>query len=174
MKSPVEAIAGPAEYPAYAAVQQHAAYLHAISNLALNLIRLSSHITNPAFPLLFLPPLGVLSLLKDHTQSGFSKDLSDQQGGLLMTVFVARSGLKDSPVLHASFRWDPCRTDSRPTFSSQCSYMLCSPVFGYYGDRMNRKVLITIGIAFWSIFTVGGSFARVSYWNKLCGFKAVA
>eukprot|EP00056_Hartaetosiga_gracilis_P020993 m.22241 g.22241 ORF g.22241 m.22241 type:complete len:380 (-) comp8819_c0_seq3:355-1494(-) len=40
------------------------------------------------------------------------------------------------------------------------SYMLFSPVFGYYGDRVNRKMLITIGILFWSVFTLAGSFSK--------------
>eukprot|EP00055_Hartaetosiga_balthica_P010638 m.46073 g.46073 ORF g.46073 m.46073 type:complete len:504 (+) comp7249_c0_seq1:90-1601(+) len=72
---------------------------------------------------------GILPDLKDVSTSGLDHDLSDSEGGLLMTVFVV-------------------------------SYMLFSPIFGYYGDRVNRKVLITIGIIFWSIFTLMGSFTK--------------
>eukprot|EP00911_Craspedida_sp_UC1_P002407 UC1_evm2s1797 len=45
-----------------------------------------------------------------------------------------------------------------------CSYMIFSPIFGYYGDRVNRVRLITIGIIFWSVFTVAGSFAPSYGW----------
>eukprot|EP00730_Choanoeca_flexa_P019077 TRINITY_DN9304_c0_g1_i1.p2 TRINITY_DN9304_c0_g1~~TRINITY_DN9304_c0_g1_i1.p2 ORF type:complete len:182 (+),score=12.15 TRINITY_DN9304_c0_g1_i1:277-822(+) len=72
---------------------------------------------------------GVLPELKDHTKSGFNKDLSDSQGGLLMTAFVV-------------------------------SYMIVSPIFGYLGDRYNRKNLIVVGMLMWSLFTVGGSFSQ--------------
>jgi len=37
-------------------------------------------------------------------------------------------------------------------------YMLFSPIFGYLGDRTNRKLLMAGGIAFWSIITLAGSF----------------
>ncbi|EGD75631.1 hypothetical protein PTSG_06695 [Salpingoeca rosetta] len=72
---------------------------------------------------------GILPNLKDASESHLDHDVSDSQGGLLMTVFIA-------------------------------SYMVFSPVFGYLGDRFNRKILITVGIIFWSIFTVGGSFSQ--------------
>jgi hypothetical protein len=39
--------------------------------------------------------------------------------------------------------------------------MIFSPIFGYFGDRSNRKILIVIGVMFWCLFTVGGSFAQV-------------
>ena len=41
------------------------------------------------------------------------------------------------------------------------SYMLLSPVFGYLGDRWTRKYIIGIGIIFWSLFTLAGSFSVV-------------
>lgn len=57
---------------------------------------------------------GFLPELKDPVTSGFPHQLSDSQGGLLMTVFI-------------------------------CSYMIFSPIFGYFGDRTNRVRLITVG-----------------------------
>ncbi|XP_046943122.1 protein spinster homolog 1 isoform X3 [Lynx rufus] len=38
------------------------------------------------------------------------------------------------------------------------SYMVLAPVFGYLGDRYNRKYLMCGGIAFWSLVTLGSSF----------------
>jgi MFS family permease len=46
------------------------------------------------------------------------------------------------------------------------SYMLLSPFFGYLGDRWTRKYIIGIGIIFWSLFTLAGSFS-VNYWMLL-------
>ncbi|KAG8539798.1 hypothetical protein GDO81_020338, partial [Engystomops pustulosus] len=39
-----------------------------------------------------------------------------------------------------------------------CSYMLLAPVFGYLGDRWNRKYIMCFGISFWSIITLCSSF----------------
>lgn len=36
--------------------------------------------------------------------------------------------------------------------------MVLAPVFGYLGDRYNRKYLMCGGIAFWSLVTLGSSF----------------
>ncbi len=38
------------------------------------------------------------------------------------------------------------------------SYMLLSPLFGYLGDRYNRKYLMAIGIFFWASITLASSF----------------
>jgi MFS family permease len=38
------------------------------------------------------------------------------------------------------------------------SYMLLSPLFGYLGDRYNRKYIMAGGIFFWSAVTLAGSF----------------
>lgn len=38
------------------------------------------------------------------------------------------------------------------------TYMVCSPVFGYLGDRYSRKYLMAGGILFWSGITLSGSF----------------
>ncbi|XP_053817158.1 protein spinster homolog 3 isoform X4 [Vidua chalybeata] len=37
-------------------------------------------------------------------------------------------------------------------------YMLAAPIFGYLGDRYNRKIILGAGIFFWSGVTLGSSF----------------
>ncbi|XP_055328421.1 protein spinster homolog 1-like [Paramacrobiotus metropolitanus] len=45
------------------------------------------------------------------------------------------------------------------------SYMLLAPLFGYLGDRYSRKFLMCIGIFFWSLTTLLGSFIPEGlYW----------
>jgi len=39
-------------------------------------------------------------------------------------------------------------------------YMLFAPVFGYLGDRHSRKLILGVGISFWSLATLIGSFMR--------------
>ncbi|XP_068193671.1 protein spinster homolog 1 isoform X2 [Antennarius striatus] len=39
-----------------------------------------------------------------------------------------------------------------------CSYMFLAPVFGYLGDRYNRKYIMSGGILFWSVVTLGSSY----------------
>ncbi|OYT70587.1 MAG: MFS transporter [Chloracidobacterium sp. CP2_5A] len=39
-------------------------------------------------------------------------------------------------------------------------YTLCSPLFGYFGDRVHRGRLIAVGICLWSLATAGAGFAR--------------
>ncbi|XP_029691859.1 protein spinster homolog 1 isoform X1 [Takifugu rubripes] len=39
-----------------------------------------------------------------------------------------------------------------------CSYMFLAPVFGYLGDRYNRKFIMSAGIAFWSVVTLASSY----------------
>ncbi|ELU07902.1 hypothetical protein CAPTEDRAFT_179917 [Capitella teleta] len=38
------------------------------------------------------------------------------------------------------------------------SYMVLSPVFGFLGDRFSRKAIMAVGILFWSLITLAGSF----------------
>jgi MFS family permease len=42
-------------------------------------------------------------------------------------------------------------------------YMIFAPIFGYLGDRFNRKWLITVGLTFWSLSTLIGSF-MTNFW----------
>ncbi|XP_078338601.1 protein spinster homolog 1-like isoform X5 [Crassostrea virginica] len=43
------------------------------------------------------------------------------------------------------------------------SYMIFSPIFGYLGDRYNRKYIMGGGIALWSLLTLSGSFVGKDY-----------
>ncbi|XP_075697077.1 protein spinster homolog 1-like [Rhinoderma darwinii] len=44
-----------------------------------------------------------------------------------------------------------------------CSYMVLAPVFGYLGDRWNRKYILCAGISLWSIITLCSSFIPNQY-----------
>ncbi len=43
-------------------------------------------------------------------------------------------------------------------------YFLTSPIFGWLGDRYPRKGLIAIGVAIWSVATIGSGFAHSFGW----------
>jgi len=43
-------------------------------------------------------------------------------------------------------------------------YMIFAPVFGYLGDRYSRKWLLAVGISFWSLSTLAGSFMHNFWW----------
>ncbi len=42
------------------------------------------------------------------------------------------------------------------------SYMVFAPIFGYLGDRYSRRVIMAVGVAFWTAFTIVGSFMPVN------------
>lgn len=49
-----------------------------------------------------------------------------------------------------------------------CSYMILAPVFGYLGDRYNRKYIMSLGIFFWSLVTLASSFTpKQHFWAML-------
>ncbi|XP_059818276.1 protein spinster homolog 1-like isoform X2 [Hypanus sabinus] len=49
-----------------------------------------------------------------------------------------------------------------------CSYMIFAPIFGYLGDRYNRKIIMSCGIFFWSAVTLLSSFVpRAYFWALL-------
>lgn len=49
-----------------------------------------------------------------------------------------------------------------------CSYMLLAPIFGYLGDRYNRKIIMSVGISFWSLVTLASSFTpKEHFWVLL-------
>ena len=50
-------------------------------------------------------------------------------------------------------------------------YMIFAPLFGYLGDRYNRKVILCIGLSNWCFATFAGSFAT-NFWVFLF-FRAV-
>lgn len=41
--------------------------------------------------------------------------------------------------------------------------MIFAPLFGYLGDRYNRKIIMSVGIFLWSLTTFIGSYQNVSY-----------
>ncbi|XP_057184098.1 sphingosine-1-phosphate transporter SPNS2-like [Triplophysa rosa] len=45
-----------------------------------------------------------------------------------------------------------------------CSFMVAAPIFGYLGDRFNRKVILSCGIFFWSFVTLLSSFITKDYY----------
>ncbi|KAK1877262.1 Protein spinster like 1 [Dissostichus eleginoides] len=49
-----------------------------------------------------------------------------------------------------------------------CSYMFLAPVFGYLGDRYNRKYIMSVGILFWSLVTLASSYTpKEHFWALL-------
>lgn len=48
--------------------------------------------------------------------------------------------------------------------------MVAAPIFGYLGDRFNRKVILSCGIFFWSAVTFSSSF--ISQQVSLAGLPA--
>ncbi|XP_074870226.1 protein spinster homolog 3-like [Carettochelys insculpta] len=42
-------------------------------------------------------------------------------------------------------------------------FLLSAPLFGYLGDRYNRKIILSVGISLWSGVTLGSSFITESY-----------
>lgn len=47
---------------------------------------------------------------------------------------------------------------SSPHAAFICSFMVAAPIFGYLGDRFNRRVILSCGIFFWSAVTFSSSF----------------
>ncbi|XP_077597112.1 sphingosine-1-phosphate transporter SPNS2 isoform X1 [Stigmatopora nigra] len=45
-----------------------------------------------------------------------------------------------------------------------CSFMVAAPIFGYLGDRFNRKTILSCGIFFWSTVTLLSSFIGDEYY----------
>ncbi|KAG7459895.1 hypothetical protein MATL_G00215470 [Megalops atlanticus] len=48
-----------------------------------------------------------------------------------------------------------------------CSYMFLAPVFGYFGDRYNRKLIMCGGISFWALVTLASSYIPEGYFGIL-------
>ncbi|KAG2459628.1 SPNS2 protein, partial [Polypterus senegalus] len=45
-----------------------------------------------------------------------------------------------------------------------CSFMVAAPIFGYLGDRFNRKIILSCGIFFWATVTLSSSFITKEYY----------
>lgn len=54
-----------------------------------------------------------------------------------------------------------------------CSFMLLAPVFGYLGDRYNRKVIMVAGMVVWIVTTLSSSFVTESYFWLLIVLRAL-
>ncbi|XP_066513821.1 protein spinster homolog 3 [Hoplias malabaricus] len=54
-----------------------------------------------------------------------------------------------------------------------CSFMLLAPVFGYLGDRYNRKLIMVVGLIAWIITTLGSSFITNEYFWVLVLMRAL-
>ena len=46
--------------------------------------------------------------------------------------------------------------------------MVAAPIFGYLGDRFNRKVILSCGVFFWSAVTFSSSFIPRQVRRLLC------
>ncbi|XP_067135266.1 protein spinster homolog 1 isoform X2 [Centruroides vittatus] len=53
------------------------------------------------------------------------------------------------------------------------SYMIMAPLFGYLGDRYNRKIIIICGILFWSVTTLAGSFVPAEHFKLFLFLRAL-
>ncbi|KAI4877406.1 hypothetical protein NFI96_011702, partial [Prochilodus magdalenae] len=54
-----------------------------------------------------------------------------------------------------------------------CSFMLLAPIFGYLGDRYNRKLIMVAGMIAWIVTTLGSSFITQSYFWVLVLMRAL-
>ncbi|XP_062844686.1 protein spinster homolog 3 [Trichomycterus rosablanca] len=54
-----------------------------------------------------------------------------------------------------------------------CSFMLLAPVFGYLGDRYNRKRIMVAGMVVWIATTLGSSFISKEHFGVLVFMRAL-
>uniref|UniRef100_A0A3Q3IDT7 Major facilitator superfamily (MFS) profile domain-containing protein n=1 Tax=Monopterus albus TaxID=43700 RepID=A0A3Q3IDT7_MONAL len=54
-----------------------------------------------------------------------------------------------------------------------CSFLLLAPLFGYLGDRYNRKYIMIGGLSVWLVTSVGSSFVTKSYFWLLVLLRAL-
>ncbi|XP_032353869.1 protein spinster homolog 2 isoform X11 [Camelus ferus] len=121
----------------------------------------------------------VLNYLDRYTVAGVLLDIQqhfgvkDRGAGLLQSGGIPECTV---PALHGRWPQPLSQTQHRPHFpegvfrthrapSDQlpfpvfiCSFMVAAPIFGYLGDRFNRKVILSCGIFFWSAVTFSSSF----------------
>nr|XP_055161025.1 sphingosine-1-phosphate transporter SPNS2 isoform X1 [Nyctereutes procyonoides] len=116
----------------------------------------------------------VLNYLDRYTVAGVLLDIQqhfgvkDRGAGLLQSgltwAWVSCHRLPGAPSLryfcayitHAATERHPGRSREPQVFI--CSFMVAAPIFGYLGDRFNRKVILSCGIFFWSAVTFSSSF----------------
>ncbi|KAM9499916.1 protein spinster homolog 3 isoform 1-T2 [Salvelinus alpinus] len=54
-----------------------------------------------------------------------------------------------------------------------CSFIILAPIFGYLGDRYNRKFIMIGGLSVWVVMTLGSSFVTESYFWLLLLLRAL-
>ncbi|TRY99311.1 hypothetical protein DNTS_003999 [Danionella cerebrum] len=54
-----------------------------------------------------------------------------------------------------------------------CSFMFLAPVFGYLGDRYDRKIIMLAGLFMWIVTTLGSSFVQKSHFWILVMTRAL-
>ncbi|XP_056313913.1 protein spinster homolog 3 isoform X1 [Danio aesculapii] len=54
-----------------------------------------------------------------------------------------------------------------------CSFMFLAPVFGYLGDRYDRKLIMIVGLVMWIVTTLGSSFVKSSHFWVLVATRAL-
>lgn len=62
------------------------------------------------------------------------------------------------PVISSSLTVTKVTFPFFPSTVFICSFMVAAPIFGYLGDRFNRKIILSCGIFFWSTVTLLSSF----------------
>ncbi|PWA30577.1 hypothetical protein CCH79_00020469 [Gambusia affinis] len=99
---------------------------------------------------------GVLPDIENYFQ------IDDGKSGLLQTgetAFLVQNQMDPGRVLVQIPEFSP---------GLWTGYMVLAPVFGYLGDRYNRKYIMCGGIAFWSVVTLASSFTpQQHFWALL-------
>uniref|UniRef100_A0A672LPI3 Protein spinster homolog 3 n=1 Tax=Sinocyclocheilus grahami TaxID=75366 RepID=A0A672LPI3_SINGR len=54
-----------------------------------------------------------------------------------------------------------------------CSFMFLAPVFGYLGDRYDRKLIMIVGLIVWIVTTLGSSFVKQTHFWVLVLTRAL-
>lgn len=54
-----------------------------------------------------------------------------------------------------------------------CTFLLLAPLFGYLGDRYNRKYIMIVGLILWLLTAAGSSFVSESYFWLLMFMRAL-
>jgi len=92
---------------------------------------------------------------------------------LLVLVFVnlinymdrsTVAGMMDSIRKDASFHIESDKYLGLLQTAFVICYMIFAPLFGYLGDRFNRKSILMFGLALWSAATLVGSFMKNFWW----------
>ncbi|KAK3527636.1 hypothetical protein QTP86_030475, partial [Hemibagrus guttatus] len=105
--------------------------------------------------------------------------ISDSTSGLLQTVWAAaKSCWKMKSASSKSWSAEGSMNCSKISCAHLFtvfigSFMLLAPVFGYLGDRYNRKLIMVGGMVAWIITTLGSSFITAEYFWVLVFMRAL-